>query len=83
MQDIHFEPKVDYVSAEWGYKRYFSSNNYNSRGVSILFNNNFEFKVKNIHKGDGGNYIMLTIHSKDINILLVNVLWTQQHFTTV
>ena len=45
----------------------------NSRGVAILFNNNFEFKVKDIHKGDRGNYIILTVRIKEIDILLVNL----------
>ena len=74
MQDTHFEPKMEnFISAEWGYESYFSSYSSNSRGVAILFNNNFEFKVKDIHKGDRGNYIILTVRIKEIDILLVNL----------
>ena len=69
LQDTHFEPKMEiFVSAEWGYESYFSSYSSNSRGVAILFNNNFEFKVKDIHKGDRGNYIILTVRIKEIDI---------------
>lgn len=50
LQDTHVEPKIDYISAEWGYKSSFSSNNSTSRGVAVLFNYNFEFKVKDISK---------------------------------
>ena len=67
LQDTHFEPKIEiFISAEWGYESYFSSYSSNSRGVAILFNNNFEFKVKDIHKGDRGNCIILTIRIKKI-----------------
>ena len=62
-----------FISAEWGYESYFLSYGSNSRGVAILFNNNFEFKVKDIHTGDGGNYIILTVRIKEIDILLVSL----------
>ena len=69
-----FLPKMDnFISTEWGYESYFSSYNSNSRGLAILFNNNFEFKVKDIDKGDRGSYIILTVRIKEIDILLVNL----------
>ena len=46
LQDTHFEEKTEqYILSEWGYKGFFSSYTSNSRGVGILFNNNFEFKI--------------------------------------
>ena len=63
----------NFISTEWGYESYFSSYNSNSRGVAVLFNNNFEFKVKDIDKGDRGSYIILTVRIKEIDILLVNL----------
>ena len=76
LQDTHFSPKLEqYIRAEWGYTAYFSSKNSNSRGVAILFNNDFEFKVKGIYKDNDGNFIMvhafITLMNKDV--LLVNV----------
>jgi hypothetical protein len=52
LQDTHFESKLEnYVRAEWGYTCYFASFRSNARGVAIMFNNNFEFKVKKSTKG--------------------------------
>ena len=75
LQDTHFEPKIEnFISAEWGYESYFSSYSSNSRGVAILFNNNFEFKVKDNSQGrTERNYIILTVRIKEIDILLVNL----------
>jgi hypothetical protein len=36
----------------WRFECFFSSFSSNSRGVAILFNNNFEFKVDNSHEYD-------------------------------
>ena len=76
LQDTHFSPKLEqYIKAEWGYTAFFSSKNSNSRGVAILFDNNFEFKVKGTYKDTEGNVLMvhvyITLMNKDI--LLVNV----------
>ena len=46
LQDTHFEEKTEkYIQSEWGYKAFFASYRSNSRGVAVLFNNNFEFKI--------------------------------------
>ena len=74
MQDTHFDSKLEpYVSAEWGYTCYFSSNNSSSRGVAVLFNNNFEFKIKKVRRGDNGNYIVISVQIQEANFLLVKV----------
>ena len=74
LQDIHFQEKREkQVLAEWGYQAYFSSYTSNARGVGILFNNNFEFKIKQVIKDISGNYIMLLIESFEKDFLLVNV----------
>ena len=45
LQDTHFTAD-DYtqVRSLWGYEIYISPGQSNSRGVAILFNNNFEYK---------------------------------------
>ena len=58
------------ISAEWGYESYFSSYSSSSRGVAILLNNNFEYHVKDIHKGDRGNYIILTVRAQKLRNVL-------------
>lgn len=44
----------------------------NSRGVAILFNNNFEFKVNNVQRDPDGNFNVI-LHTKDKELLLVNM----------
>ena len=53
-QNTHLDPKLDkYTRAEWGFTWYFCSNNTRSRDLAVLFNNNFEFKVKGIYRDSG------------------------------
>ena len=74
LQDTHLEDKIEhYVSAEWGYKAFFSSHASNSRGVAILFNNNFEFRIKTVYKGVGGNSLMVVVEIKQKEFLFVNI----------
>ena len=46
LQDCHFSEENDFIyRSEWGYKCVISSHTTVSRGVVILFNNNFDFSV--------------------------------------
>ena len=45
----------------------------NSRGVCILFNNNFEFKVHAEKKDSGGNLLALDLSIEDNRITLINI----------
>ena len=47
--------------------------------MAILFNNNFEFKVKGIFRDSGGNYLMVRISTMKIDILLVNIYGPNRH----
>ena len=52
LQDTHFDKKIDkHVTTEWGYKT-FASYKPNSRGVAVLFNNNFEFKIREVQRDE-------------------------------
>lgn len=75
LQDTHFEKKMEkYITAEWGYQAIFASNNSLSRGVAILFNNTFEFKIKNIIRDDKcGNYIFALLKLKEVDYLIINI----------
>ena len=74
LQDTHFDKKlIKYIKAEWGYKCFFSCYSSNSRGVAILLNNNFEFKVNKVHCDENGNYIVMSFSTMDKDLLLVNI----------
>ena len=51
----------------------FSCNNSKSRGVAILFNNNFDFEIKKTALDTHGNYILLLLKTCSTEILLVNI----------
>ena len=65
LQDTHLDPKLDkYIIAEWGFTSFFfCSNNTRSRGVAILFNNDFEFMIKGIFRDNGGKILLVHILS--------------------
>ena len=74
LQDTHFETEMEnYIEAEWGYRAYFSSFSSASRGVAILFNNSFEFKVKKVVKDCNGNYLLIMMEMNNDDFLLVNI----------
>ena len=61
-QDTHFIDKEEnYIRTQWRFECYFSSFASNARGVAILLNDNFEFKVHKVEKDDKGNKLILTI----------------------
>ena len=74
LQDTLLDPKLDkYITAEWGFTSYFCSNNTRSRGEAILFNNDFEFKIKGIFRDNGGHFLMVHISTMKMDVLLVNI----------
>ncbi len=74
MQDTHFNSKIEkYVKSEWGYTCVFASFKSNSRGVAILFSNNFEFKINKITRDKNGNYLLISLSTMEKDLLLVNV----------
>ena len=49
LQDTHFvKYKELLIRAEWGFECIFNCNSSQSRGVTILLNNNFEYKIHSI-----------------------------------
>ena len=74
LQDTHSDPKLENdVRSEWGYTCYFASFSFQSRGVAILFNNNFEFNVQKVYKDACGNFMFVSVTTMDKDLLLVNV----------
>jgi exonuclease III len=74
LQDTHFTYELQpYIETQWGFKCVFSSFKSNSRGVSILFNNDFEFKIHK-EKGDcEGNLVALDMTVEGSRLTLLNV----------
>jgi exonuclease III len=74
LQDTHFVKKDEkQIRAEWGYECLFASYSSQSRGVCILFNNNFDFKVKSVERDPNGNYLIAVISTMEKQIVLVNL----------
>ena len=61
------------MRARWGNDFYFSSFKSNSRGVAILFDTNFEYKVLSYISDPNGNYIVLDVTIDNNRITLVTI----------
>ena len=62
LQDTHFTSEIESsIRSMWGFDCFFSSFSSNSRGVSILFNNNFEYEVLKEKRDLNGNYLALDV----------------------
>ena len=71
LQDVHWENKWgNMIRSEWGYEIYIAGNTSNSRGVAILINNNFDFKVQSIDRDPTGNWIIMNINMLSMDITL-------------
>lgn len=74
LQDTHFTEKEEsYIRAQWGYDCYFSSYNSQSRGVAIMFNNNFEFTLHQKVSDTEGNKLILDITINGKRMTLINI----------
>ncbi|MCG7879939.1 MAG: endonuclease/exonuclease/phosphatase family protein [Candidatus Thiodiazotropha endolucinida] len=74
LQDTHFTDKEEnYIRTQWGFECYFSNFTSQSRGVAILFNNNFEFSIHNIIKDNNGNKLILDITIEGKRLTLINI----------
>ena len=74
LQDTHFEKKIEKnIRSEWGYECFFSSFSSQSRGVAIMFNNNFDFKVNQVITGEDGNFLIVKITTINRKVTLINV----------
>ena len=72
LQDTHCDQKKkDMWQNEWGGTCLFSGKSSNSRGVAILFNNNFQFEINEVREDGDGNFLGLnmTVHSYQITLI--------------
>ena len=74
LQDTHFTANdCNYIRAQWGYDIFHSPGSSDSRGVAVLFNNDFEYKLINEKTDALGNYISLELEiDNKFTILLIN-----------
>lgn len=74
LQDTHFTDKeYKFIRSQWGYECFLNNFNSQSRGVAILLNNNFDFKLDNIEKNDNGNLLIVhcEIYSKKFSLFCI------------
>ena len=74
LQDTHFIKENELrIRSEWGGNCEFSSFRSNSRGVCILFNNIFSYKIHRMNKDHYGNFITLDLSIDDHRFTLVSL----------
>ena len=74
LQDVHFLKKYErIIEAEWGYKCVFSSYRSDARGVAVLFNNNFEFKIHKVRCDATGNFVAIDIETERLRFTLLTL----------
>ena len=74
LQDTHFTPELEpYIETQWGYKCIFNSFSSNSRGVAVLFNNNFELVLHKEKKDSEGNLLILDLSINGKRFTLINL----------
>lgn len=72
--DTHFTPEDEkFISLQWGLNCIFNSYSSNSRGIAILFNNTFEYKIHQQVKDAHGNYLLADISVQNNRITLASV----------
>jgi exonuclease III len=62
-----------FIRSCWGYEVIVCGNEHNKNGVTILFNNNFEFKLLEVEKDPNGCYIMVGIEFLKRKYTIVNL----------
>ena len=74
LQDTHFTSKEEnFIRTMWGFECFFDSFSSNSRGVAVLLNNTFEYKLHKIKRGNDGNKLILDITIQDKRLTLINL----------
>lgn len=75
LQDTHFtNSELNFIRSQWGYDIYISAGTSESRGVAILFSNNFEYKVLSEKHDQKGNMLILEVEiEKKLTVTLINI----------
>ncbi|KAJ8043548.1 LINE-1 retrotransposable element ORF2 protein [Holothuria leucospilota] len=74
LQNVHWTAgDLVQIEREWGSDCFISCGSSNSRGVAILFSNNFDYEVEKIVKDNEGNYIVLSLKTYDCKLTLISL----------
>ena len=75
LQETHLTAKdINMLSKEWNIEYFIAGNSTNSRGVSILIKNTFEYKVMTCVKDPEGRFIILEIEIVNlVKLALINI----------
>ena len=74
LQDTHLnEADTKDFKKVFGGTFYLHGHTTNSRGVAVLFANNFDFKINAVHKDKDGNYLNLQIEMYNLKINLITI----------
>lgn len=74
LQEVHVKSASENMfRSMWGFECFVNGKDSNSKGVAILLNNTFEYKVHEIIKDDNGTYILLDMNLLGKRMTLVNV----------
>lgn len=75
LQDTHFtKQEMKFIRAQWGYDIHISAGRRDARGVAILFNTNFEYKILKERADTQGNLLILEIEiNKQLSISLITI----------
>ncbi|KAJ8026875.1 hypothetical protein HOLleu_31834 [Holothuria leucospilota] len=72
LQDVHWDSNmIATISTEWGGNCFIAPGTNNSRGVAILFNDNFNVTVTRIHCNSNGNLIAVAFQTCQYEVTLV------------
>jgi exonuclease III len=73
LQEAHFtKENENIIEAEWGFKCIFSICSSQSCGVALLFNNNFQFVIKNTVFDEHDRYIICELELNIERIIVIN-----------
>lgn len=74
LQDTDFtEDDVNMVRSMWGFEIFISPGKTDSRGVAILFNNNFKYEIIQVTPDEIGNYFSNWAKNSKIQYPSINI----------
>ena len=74
LQETHWKTGAENViRSQWGFECIIAGPDCASKGVAVLFKNNFEYKIHNILKDDEGRYILIDIEMLNKRLTLANL----------
>ena len=71
LQDTHFTKNIEtQIITEWGSHCLFSSYTSNARGVCVMFNTNFDYKIEKVSEDESGNFLIVQFTTDEKKITL-------------